>query len=99
MLTHRHLALIRAALQFFDEEIVPHGRKTIRMYLDAPLGRTPTSAEIQELRSDLKKVTVKYGRYQARRRQLSDTGLSHSIAQTELSADEVIAIVLVPHTR
>lgn len=96
MLTQRHLALIRAALQFFDDEMVPHGRKAIGPYLDVPLQRKVTSAEIQELRTYLRNVDVKYGRYHAPARQMAVTRLSHSIAKTRSGDDDVTAIVLIP---
>lgn len=37
MLTRLDLAVLRAALKFFDEEIAPHGRKTAQPYFDIRL--------------------------------------------------------------
>ena len=35
MLSETHLAIIRAAVKFLDEEIAPHGNSTLRHYLHA----------------------------------------------------------------
>lgn len=75
MLTQRHLAIIRAALQFFDDEMVPHGMRVIRPYLDANLHRSVTSTEIQHLRSFLRNVTLKYGRFDHQTGQMVKTTL------------------------
>lgn len=96
MLTQRHLALIRAALQFFDEELVPHGTKATRPYLDVAFKRKVTAAEMQDLRAYLRDVGLTYGRYHPTTRRLSDTRLRRSIPQASLSDDEVSVIVLIP---
>jgi len=96
LLTQRHLALIRAALPFFDDEMVPHGRKAIGPYLDVPLKHKVTSAEIQELRAFLRRTDVKYGRYHSPTRQMLDARLNDSLIMSTLSHSEVAVVVLIP---
>lgn len=97
MLTQRHLALIRAALQFFDDEMVPHGRKAIRPYLDAPLGDNVTSAEIQKLRSFLRNVELKFGRFDRRTARMIETQLNDLITPVT-GGSEMCVTVLVPRS-
>lgn len=60
MLTHKERAVLRAALQFFREELVPYGLDVIRPYLDGPLEEAITPAEIQQLQEFLRHVHVRY---------------------------------------
>ena len=55
MLTNQHLQIIRAALQFFDEELSPHGPEAISDYVD---GATPEN--VAATRRLLDEVTVRY---------------------------------------
>lgn len=101
MLTQRHLTLIRAALQFFDVELVPNGMKTIRHYLDTPLDENVTHFEVRGLRSSLKKTELKYGRFNRRTKRLISCQLKDFIsgAQSLSVADSGIAVVVLIPTR
>lgn len=99
MLTQHHLALIRAALQFFDEELVPHGMKIIRHYLDAPLDQDVTHVEIRGLRSFLEKTELKYGRFNRLTKQMTGDQLEDMITGSHKAApkkSEVAVVVLIP---
>lgn len=60
MLTKRHLAVLRAALQFFDEELMPHGPKAMRPYFSKPLNPALRPEETQELRAFLDNNELHY---------------------------------------
>jgi hypothetical protein len=51
MLTRMDLAVLRAALKFFDEEMTPHGRETAQPYFDQ---RLPTGFDLRGV-SDLRR--------------------------------------------
>ncbi|WP_339749668.1 hypothetical protein [uncultured Rubinisphaera sp.] len=57
MLTHKQLDLIRAALQYFDEELSPHGSTAIAEYVT---GETVTSEEVTDLRKLLGHCELRY---------------------------------------
>jgi cytochrome c biogenesis protein ResB len=85
VLTQRHLALIRAALQFFDDELVPHGLDGIRPYLDSALDENATSREIQQLRSFLRNVELRYGRFNRRTGDMIEVQCDELIESTNAS--------------
>jgi len=60
LLTKRHLAIIRAALQFFDDEVGPHGPDVARPYFDEPLEEELAIVEIQQLRERLRTAELRY---------------------------------------
>ena len=60
MLTKRHLAIIRAALLFFDEEMSPHGPDVARPYFEEPLAEELTVDEVGQLRELLRTVELRY---------------------------------------
>ena len=60
MLTKRHLAIIRAALQFFDEEMSPHGSDVARPYFKEPLEEELESGEVRRLRGLLETAELRY---------------------------------------
>lgn len=60
MLTRTDLVLIRAALQFFDEEMSPHGARVMRPYLDEPLTSDIAKDTIRNLRERLKNCQLAY---------------------------------------
>lgn len=60
MLTEQYLALIRAALQYFAEELVPHGREAMQPYWDEPLLEDVTIEGVQRLRQQLHNCRLRY---------------------------------------
>lgn len=60
MLTKSDLALIRAALLFFDEEMSPHGIEVMRPYFDETPVREFVDGEIRRLRDCLQSCTLAY---------------------------------------
>ena len=60
MLTPQHLTLIRAALQYLAEELVPHGRQALQPYFEEPLTDDLTAEDVHHLRRQLQDGHLKY---------------------------------------
>jgi hypothetical protein len=60
VLTRRHLAVIRAALGYFAEELGPHGADAFGPYLDEPLTEGLTTVEIEQLRRIIQQCELRY---------------------------------------
>lgn len=60
MLTKRHLAIIRAALLFFDEEMSPHDPDVARPYFEEPLEEELAIGEVRQLQELLQTVELRY---------------------------------------
>jgi hypothetical protein len=60
LLTKLDLAVLRAALQFFDEEMSPHGLDLAAAYFDRPLEAPLSPAEVRALRQRLVYGDLKY---------------------------------------
>ena len=54
MLTKQHLAVLRGALQYFDEELVPHGVAALRPYFDEAFDGKPNADDVARLRELLR---------------------------------------------
>lgn len=99
MLTKSHLALIRAALQYFDEEMSPHGIRVMRPYFDEPLAAEFAEGEIRRLRERLKNCVMAYVRYDARTTTLATTEPSlnmDDIGPSAAGQSAEIATILFP---
>ena len=60
MLTQPQLAVLRAALQFFDEELGPHGINAMRPYFDAPPDEEISRSDLAKLRDVLRTCEIRY---------------------------------------
>ena len=61
MLTEKHLAVVRAALKYLDEEISPHGKNALRDYLDETgTGLDPAIEDIKTARGLFDSVELNY---------------------------------------
>ena len=58
VLTTFHLAVLRAAVLFFEEELCPHGVDVMRPYFDEPLPSAPSAGELRELRRFLQRCEL-----------------------------------------
>ncbi len=79
MLTQTHLAVLRAALQFFDEELGPHGINSMRPYFDEPLDEEISRSDLAELRDRLRTCEVRYVCCDLTGTQVMHTGLHASV--------------------
>jgi hypothetical protein len=99
LLTRRHLAVLRAALQYFDEELMPHGIGAMRPYFDEPLNVELKTPEIRELQKFLRDCGLKYAGYDPTSARLTSSELSESADEARLMTDDPappIAVVLLP---
>ncbi len=99
MLTRRHLAVLRAALQYFDEELMPHGIGAMRPYFDEPLNVELKTPEMRELQKLLRDCELKYACYDPTSSQLTGSELSKSAEDARLITAHPasrIAVVLLP---
>jgi hypothetical protein len=83
LLTSRHLALLRAAMTFFDEEMSPHGSQIMTPYLDEPLDPVPTASDVAELRTLIQNSQLRYVRCDATTTRLLDDRLYASMEAAE----------------
>ena len=60
MLTRPQLAVLRAALQFFDEELGPHGINAMRTYFDESPDEEISRGDLAKLRDVLRTCEVRY---------------------------------------
>ncbi len=60
MLTPKQLAVLRAALQYFQEELVPHGLDALQPYLDGPIEGDITAADVRQLQQFLRNAEIQY---------------------------------------
>ena len=98
MLKQRHLTLLRGALQFFGEELLPHEPEVMRPYLDQDVDDEFTSSELQELQRFLSRVEVRYTGLDAADHECVQPQLSHSLDEVAASSEQV-AVVLIPAER
>lgn len=79
MLTKSHLAVLRAALQYFDEELGPHGMDIMWPYFEEEPAVAWTSVEIRELQRFLRDCELRYVGYVPATGELSSPFLSPSV--------------------
>lgn len=99
LLTKKHLAVLRAALQFFDEELMPHGIRAMRPYFDEPLHGPLKPLKLRELRTFLRDCELKYAGYDPASGRLTSPKRSPSAEKTRLKSGDPasrIAVVLLP---
>ncbi len=101
MISPRHLAVLRAALQYFDEELGSHGMDAMRPYFEGPLAREVTSPDIQRLRSFLRDCQLRYASYSPQSDQLMSTALWAAPNEVLVSTAELdcrVVTIIVPPT-
>lgn len=81
LLIPQHLEILRAALQFFDEEMSPHGVDAIANYVDLSLYGPVTPQHIQHLRKMLDHCQLRYAGYDRRTLNLTSNSLFESQEQ------------------
>jgi hypothetical protein len=100
VLTKSHLAVLRAALQYFDDELCPHGRDVMRPYFDEEPTSEWTSREIRELRAYLRDCELRYAAYSPAAERLIGSTLSRSANAVLPSAADptcrVVTVILPP---
>ena len=96
MLNRRHLAVLRAALQFFDEELGPHGSHAMRPYFAEPLDEEISRSDLAQLRDMLRTCEIRYVCCDRAGTRVTHSGLyaSSNIAQS-FAADHVDRVATV----
>ena len=98
MLTRSQLAVLRAALQFFDEELGPHGINAMRPYFDKPPDEEISRSDLTKLRDLLRTCEVRYVCCDLAGTQVMHTGLhaSADIARSFAArhVDQVATVLL-----
>lgn len=99
MLTRKHLAVLRAAMQYFDEELVPHGMDAMRPYLNETLEGEITPVDIRELQQFLRDIDLRYAVVNPFTKQAIPTVLYPSVDEATGASSEPsqrLAVVLIP---
>lgn len=101
MLTRRQLAVARAALQYFSEEVGPHGAVALQPYLKETWMGDATTEDVNQVREVLQRCTLRYvccDRAGTRLilPELFPTFEAAQLSTSHLHAGTVIATVVVP---
>ncbi len=98
MLTPNHLATIRAALQYWEDEICPHGADAMQPYFDNPDAVPLSANETTQLRSILQDRFLRFVIYAPDRTIISSPTIFETSGEAERQAapEEGIAAVLLP---
>ena len=100
MLTRQELALIRAALRYLADELLPHGRDALTDYLDEPSDKQHawTAEEVTSLCDRLRRGRLCWARCTPNATRLLDRELlpSSEITSAEHDSLTLLATVLVP---
>jgi hypothetical protein len=98
LLERRQLAVLRAALQFFDEELGPHGVNAMQPYFDEPPDGGISRSELEKLRDVLRTCEIRYACCDVTGTQVTHTGLyaSAEIARSYAvdHVDQVATVLL-----
>jgi hypothetical protein len=100
MLTKSHLAVLRAALQYFEDEMGPHGMDVMRPYFDEKPTKEWTSRELHDLQAYLRDCKLRYAIYSPTDDRLIDSELhlaANAIVPGMANARyEMVTVVLPP---
>ena len=75
MITANDLMIVRAALQFWSEEMCPHVEDVMRPYFERAEVEPLSAREVQSLRRQLDPTILRYAAYDAVGDRLADTEL------------------------
>ena len=95
MLQPKHLAIVRAALTYWDEEMGPEPESVYRHYLHSQdIGTTFAAIDIANVRRDFNKATIKYALLDSATRELVDNRLVEDVASLNPQPQQQIVTVL-----
>ena len=95
MLQPKHLAIVRAALTYWDEEMGPEPESVYRYYLHSQdIGTTFAPIDIANVRRDFNKSTIKYALLDSDTRELVDNRLVENVLSLTLRPHHQIVTVL-----
>ena len=94
MLQPRHLAVIRAALQYWDEEQSPHGTAAFAGYIEEPLpGGELTNEDVEYLCVQLEHCELRYALCNEDGSELISQRLFETVEAAEHADSEGTAII------
>jgi hypothetical protein len=98
MLTALQLAVVRAPLRFWQEEMCPHGQNAVQPYADCNEVIAMSAAEVAALRARFLPGRVRYGIYDFETKRLAAIALVRNLETTEkqLAGNQAVVTVLVP---
>jgi hypothetical protein len=94
LLNDQHLILIRAALQYFDEELSPHGVEAMAAYLTTPSLDPAIVEQLSDLRTWLPHSRVAYACVQPASNRLAGDRLYDSPEEAEHAVEGTPSIVV-----
>ncbi len=98
MLTSSHLTVLRAALQYFREELGPHGPEAWQPYLPDALATDITAQSLAELQSLLQHCQMAYVAVNLKTLRVTDPQLQLEIPAVQPAPGHQLATILWPHT-
>ena len=98
MLTPHDLAVLRAAVTYFEEELGPHGVKAMRPYFADPVPETWSTRDLARLRQFLRTCQLRYVACDQASLELVDTKLYETVSELQAlvgTQDRRVASVLI----
>ena len=83
MLTLHDLAVLRAAVTYFDEELGPHGIEAMRPYFADPVPETWSTRDLARLRQFLRTCQLRYVACDQASLELVDTKLYETVSKLQ----------------
>ena len=98
MLTPHDMAVLRAAVTYFEEELGPHGIKAMRPYFVEPVPETWSTRDLARLREFLRTCQLRYIACDQAYLEVVDTKLNETVRELQAlvsSQDCRLASVLI----
>ena len=98
MLTPHDLAVLRAVVTYFEEELGPHGVESMRPYFVAPVPETWSTRDLTRLREFLSTCQMRYVACDQASLEVVDTKLYETVGELQAlvsSQDCRVAAVLI----
>ena len=98
MLTPHDLAVLRAVVTYFEEELGPHGVKAMRPYFADPVPETWSTRDLTRLREFLSTCRMRYVACDQASLEVADTKLYETVSELQAlvsSQDCRVAAVLI----
>ena len=83
MLTSHDLAVLRAAVAYFEEELGPHGVESMRPYFADPVPETWSTRDLTRLREFLSTRQLRYVAYDQTSLEVVDTKLYETVSELQ----------------
>ena len=102
MLTSHDLAVLRAAVTYFEEELGPHGVEAMRPYFVEPIPETCSTRDLTRLREFLSTCQMRYVACNQASLEVVDTKLYETVSELQALVSYqdccVAAVLITPVT-